>query len=166
MADDKNFYFGGANDTAIQYDTTQTNDALIIGVGAGSEAVIIAQEGDMGYDFAHPEQINPTLYIQSNTQTDDEWISLSHDTEKGIIDSGTNVTEIASETNFNDEVFVGANLSVADSISDLDLFSIDSNGSNIIIESFQSLPIVIKTFSDNGTSYLCQVNDSGSFICA
>jgi signal peptide peptidase SppA len=94
VADDQNACFGDSSDACLQYDTAQTTDAFLLGVGADSEGVVICQKGDMAYDFAHADQTNPTLWIQSATQSATEWVSLAHDQTNGVLDVGAGVVSI------------------------------------------------------------------------
>lgn len=50
--------------------------------------IIIADADDASYNFQHEGQINPTVFIHSNAQSTDEWISLTHNGTDGIIDTG------------------------------------------------------------------------------
>ncbi len=82
-------------------DTYQGPDAMTFFTGSDSNNLLVAEFGDVGYDFAHAQQTNPTLFIQSTNQTADEWISFSHNQTDGVIDVGTGAV------NFLDNVQVG-----------------------------------------------------------
>jgi hypothetical protein len=89
LADDVQVCLGASTDACLQYDATQTNDALMIGVSTDSEAVIIAQLADINTDFTHADQTNPTLYVQSADQaTVADYVSVAHNQTDGVIATG------------------------------------------------------------------------------
>ena len=94
VKDDMNWAFGDDSNAAIQYDTTQTPDSWLFGVSTDSNALIVCQKADMGYDFAHALETDPTVFIQSANQSATEWRSFTHnqtDAYSGI-GSGSHVT--------------------------------------------------------------------------
>jgi hypothetical protein len=91
--------FGTSSDTAISYQTAQTPDALALGVGTDSNGFIICQKADMGYDFAHAAELDPTLFIQSRTQSATEFLKLQHNTSTALISSGDALTLTTSSNN-------------------------------------------------------------------
>lgn len=121
---DSNYiYCGTGYDSVIGYSTVQTNDSLIIGVsdsgsaGDFSRAIIVCEEGDIGFDFAHAAQTNPTLFIHSANQATDEWISLTHDQTDAVIASGKGAVK------FEDEVILNG-------IGDVTVLSLKRSGTN------------------------------------
>lgn len=76
--------------------TSQTPDAGILTTGVLSNSLIICEDGDISYDFAHAIQTNPTLYIQSASQSATQWMSLAHNQTDGVISVGTGVVSIPS----------------------------------------------------------------------
>jgi len=87
--DDIDLLLGAGADAAIQYDTTQTTDALVIGTSSDSNALVVSEKGDMAFDFAHALETNPKLFIQSaDTSGTTQWLGLSHDQTNAVIDSG------------------------------------------------------------------------------
>jgi hypothetical protein len=96
--DDKSAVFGDSQDALIVYRTAQTPDTLMIGVSTDSNGLIICEKADMGYDFAHALQTNPTLFIQSANQSATEWISFAHDQTHGRIITGAGIVAIGSGT--------------------------------------------------------------------
>jgi hypothetical protein len=103
---DNGFYQGTANaicgHTSSSYGsirwqaTAQTVDTSILMTGTVSNAWVICENADAGYDFAHAQQTNPTLFIQSANQSATEWISFAHDQTNGVINTGTGSVYIAS----------------------------------------------------------------------
>lgn len=88
VVDDAYYTFGnvlGTPDAAIGWNTTQTVDALFLGLSAAQNVFIIAERADAGFDFLHDAQVNPTLFIHSAAANPDQWISFSHDGNDGII---------------------------------------------------------------------------------
>lgn len=80
--------YGIFGSDGIGYNTYQTPDALTIELSTTSRNVIICDTGDFDYDFAHAQQSNPTLWIQSANQSATEWISFAHDGSDGRLTTG------------------------------------------------------------------------------
>lgn len=92
--DDKIFRFGQSDNSAsFKWSTVQTNEGLMLGLNdinsANNRYFIICDKSDLNFDFEHPIQNHPTVFIHSSNQQTDEWISLIHDSNNGIIDVGT-----------------------------------------------------------------------------
>jgi len=84
--------FGSGKNAAIEYDTTQTPDSWLFGVPALSNALIVCEKADMGVDFAHAQQTNPTLFIQSADATDvTQWIGICHDQTNAAFTRGKGI---------------------------------------------------------------------------
>jgi len=145
ILDDVVWQSGTGQDAQIEYDTSQTPDSWTFQTSSDSNAMIIHEKADANYDFAHPKQTNPTIFIQSATQSTTEWGSLSHDTDNFGIDAGgipsdsQNQTKIFSPTDLHQETQVGADLIIGDEVSDYELFTIEANGSDIVYDSPQGL---------------------------
>ena len=75
--------FGG-----FQWNATQTVDTNMLLTGSTSNHWVFAESADSGFDFAHGQATNPTLFIHSATQGTTEWISVSHNQTNGLIDVG------------------------------------------------------------------------------
>ena len=102
LADDDYLGMGGtaANpDARFGWNTTQTVDALFLGLSDGQNTFIIAENGDRAYDFAHGAQTNPTLYIQSAVQSATQWGALSHNQTAFSVISGTDIIHFRDATN-------------------------------------------------------------------
>ena len=158
----------GINELNFQPTTQAAGASAIWGLTTTPYQLIITAEVNDGNDHDHSAQINPTVYIQSATDPDtrnEEWGSLSHDTANFELDSGTNMTEIVTQAEINDDAYFGADAIVGDPISDLTLFELSSNGTHIVLETFESLPLFIKTYTLNGTATQCYVNNSHNYIC-
>jgi len=90
VADDIKLSFGGGFDASLEWDTGQTSDSLLLGLGNTSRTFIVCETVDMGTDFAHAAQTNPTLFIQSSDATSvADWISLAHDQTDAVIATGS-----------------------------------------------------------------------------
>jgi hypothetical protein len=99
LGDDDYIGFGNVvatPDCKMGWNTTQTADAFVFGVATGQNNFILAEAGDWAYDFAHAAQTNPTLWIQSATQSATQWMSFSHNQTDGIINVGTGVVGFAN----------------------------------------------------------------------
>lgn len=66
-----------APDARIFWNTTQTVDGWYFGAATAQNTMIIAENGDAAYDFAHGAQTNPTLFIQSAAQSATEFSKLT-----------------------------------------------------------------------------------------
>lgn len=91
LADDVYLKMGNtsdAPDVGIAWNTTQTVDALYVGLSAAQNTMIIGEYADIAYDFAHGAQTNPTIFIQSATQSATQWGSLAHDQTDFVLASG------------------------------------------------------------------------------
>jgi hypothetical protein len=91
--------FGTGSEAMLEWNTAQTNDALMIGVAVGtaeqSGNVIICEVTDRSVDFGHPVTSNPTLYIQSADATSpSEYIRIYHDQTDGHIECGSGALQI------------------------------------------------------------------------
>ena len=90
--------FGNAEDAYIAYETAQTPDTWLFEVPTSSRGMVIMEKGDGGFDFAHPLQTNPTLFIHSAVQSTTQWISLTHNQTDGVIDVGTGGVDFTGVT--------------------------------------------------------------------
>lgn len=148
FGDDVDLLFGDTADAAIQYDTTQTPDSWLFGVPATSNALIICEKADMGVDFGHGLQTNPTLFVQSaDSGSPSQWIGLSHNQTDGVISVGTGAVSIPSA------------LDVIGRISCLNSISVNDQR-NIILGSSED---VLLRFSTDQTvnSFLIAVPSAG-----
>lgn len=163
--DDDTFRLGGDSNIYLQYDTGQTPDSFLITVPATSNSLSIVQSEDLNYDFAHPLQNNPTLFIHSATQSTTEWISFSHNTQRGIIDVGgipkgnkvgavANITEVVSPLEVNQETYFGNDAILGDVVSDFSLFELEINGTHVVINSSHDLPVTFVNSTDSWGTFL------------
>jgi len=87
IVDDKDIMLGSSSDTRLRYSTIQTPATLYLGLSTESNGLIIGEITDVGTDFAHPLQTDPTLFIQANNGTGN-WTGITHNTTYGIISTG------------------------------------------------------------------------------
>jgi hypothetical protein len=80
---------GNTSDAGFFWSTGQTNPSTIYTVGNTSHMMLLVEKADQGFDFAHPNQTNPTLFIHSANQATDEWLGLSHDQTDAVLGAGT-----------------------------------------------------------------------------
>lgn len=102
IPDDKYLRLGNtaaSPDIQIGWNTAQTVDALFVGLSTAQNTMIIAEVGDIAYDFAHGTQTNPTLFIQSATQSATKWGSLTHNQTDFLLTSGGGAVRFAPATN-------------------------------------------------------------------
>jgi hypothetical protein len=91
LGDDDYIGFGNVvatPDVKMGWNTTQTADALFLSTATAQNVMILAETGDWAYDFAHAAQTNPTLYIQSATQSATQWLSLAHNQTNAVYNTG------------------------------------------------------------------------------
>jgi len=106
LPDDKYLKMGNVlatPDAIFGWNTTQTVDAVYLGLSTAQNTFIIAEKGDFAYDFAHGAQTNPTVYIQSATQSATQWGSFTHDQTDFVIASGGGHVKVtpAANSGFN-----------------------------------------------------------------
>ena len=65
LLDNAELQFGTTGTARLEYITAQTPDALMLGVGAISNSLIVCEEADIGSDCAHALQTDPTIFIHS-----------------------------------------------------------------------------------------------------
>ncbi len=85
-----------ATDADIVYQTVQIPGALIIAPSDESKIILIMDQADHAtVNFAHPEQTNPTIFIQSSDETQvDQWLSLAYSNESAAAIIATGVGAI------------------------------------------------------------------------
>ncbi|MHC4620805.1 MAG: hypothetical protein ACYTEQ_23920, partial [Planctomycetota bacterium] len=89
IGDDLELMFGGTPDAAIEYDTGQTVNALILGLSTASRNLIICEYADIATDWTHAQSTDPRLYIQSSDATTvADNLQLYHDQTNANIASG------------------------------------------------------------------------------
>lgn len=136
--------FGGGNDVRLAWLTAQTPDSILFGLGSDSNGIIFTEEADLSasFDFAHPQQTNPTIFVQSANQSVNEYLSFAHDQTDGVIGVGTgnivvsttafvgsangstnNATDLGQFGKAWKNVFVSSTLVVEDSLFGFDLAS-------------------------------------------
>lgn len=87
--DDIPLTLGNSQDCRIEFDTGQTNDALMVTVDNVSRSIIICEEADAGTNFAIANQTNPTLFIHSADATvAADYLRLYHDQTDGVVTTG------------------------------------------------------------------------------
>ena len=113
IPDNTGLYLGTSQDSRLQWSTQQTNDSVVWGLGNGSLSLILCRLGWYDKDYDHPNQSNPTLFVQSINNPDtanDEWISITHDATDGVIDCGSGTLNLGGTANVN---FAGATRTAA-----------------------------------------------------
>ena len=107
---DKKMFIGHASSTqaGIVQSTAQTVDSPIFFVndagGTGSRSIIICDDGDINFDFAHAIQSTPTLFIHSNNQSTTQWIGFTHNGTNGVLSVGTGVLSVPGLASTPDEI--------------------------------------------------------------
>jgi len=84
LADDVEAVFGNGPDLVIGFQTDQTPDSAVIGLGTDTESLIVCDYADRNTDFAHADQNDPTFFFQSSDANDPQqfatltWDMLAH----------------------------------------------------------------------------------------
>jgi len=79
----------GTNGGTISQQSAGVPDQTVIATGTTSNAIIIVENADKAFNFAHAAAIDPTLFIHSRNQNTTQWLSLSHDGSNAHINGGT-----------------------------------------------------------------------------
>src|SRR3989339_608750 len=88
---------GGSGNSSLVLDAAQTPDAVLFGLDADSNVLLITEISDEGTDFAHPLQTNPTIFIHSADATNiNQYLSLAHDQTNGVIGVGVGGLTVSS----------------------------------------------------------------------
>jgi hypothetical protein len=102
--DDATLWFGDSDDVGIEWNTDQTNDALLIGV-SGSETIIICEKADLSNDFGLSARTNPTLVLYDGGAA--SWLEIYSDATSSQIYSNNILT-----LNAGTEISVAADLDI------------------------------------------------------
>lgn len=89
--------FGSGADSQFVWATGQTVDTLLLGTSSDSNAFVLVESGDLGFDFSHAQQTNPTLFGHSANQSTTEWWSNTHDQTDRVYGVGS------GDHKFNDD---------------------------------------------------------------
>ena len=77
---------------------SQTSNSMMLLTGSTLNGIVIAEDADATFDFAHGAQPDPTLFFQSNNQETDEWgsIGFASSSQAFMITSGLGATVVSS----------------------------------------------------------------------
>jgi len=87
LTDDVQLTFGDDDDAVIMFNTSRTNDALMIGVSS-SRNLIITEQADVDTDFLLVQNTDPSVIIMSSDATDvTKYLQLAfvNSTDEGVI---------------------------------------------------------------------------------
>ena len=87
------FKDSGTTTFGLKADADNYDQFLMNPYDAGGNQVVMANGNLITKDFDHPLQTDTTLFLQSDTDpnvSNNQWISLNHDQENGIITTGVN----------------------------------------------------------------------------
>lgn len=115
-----NDYIIGGNTSAVPdwrlgWNTTQTVDGLFLGLATAQNTLIVAENGDFAFDFAHGAQTNPTIFLHSAAQSTTQWLSLTHDQTDVVISSGAGDIKLSPVTGsaVNSTGFMEQNMTIS-----------------------------------------------------
>jgi uncharacterized membrane protein len=108
------FYVGSSQDAQLEWETTQTNDALMLGL-SGSLSFIVTEKADMATNYALSSRTDPAIIIHSaDAGTANDYLELQHNQTDAVLNAGTGGfslqaagTEITDVTSVGDWVFKG-----------------------------------------------------------
>lgn len=111
--DDVQLRLGDDADSQMEWSTAQaTAETLLWGLGDTAKSIILCDVADIGKDFDHAAQSNPTIFIHSAEDPDtanDEWISFCHTGTDGLIGCGSGTLNLGGTTvNFVHSTLTGA----------------------------------------------------------
>ena len=101
---DKYFRFGSSTTqmAIFEWNTSQTINTFALGLDDNpalhGRYMLIADEGDISanYNFAHTAQLNPTIFIHSAAASTTQWLSLTHNGDNGVINTGLGAIDMKS----------------------------------------------------------------------
>lgn len=125
---DDDYFSQGNNpvtpDVRQGWNTAQTVDAWYFGTADGQNTLIIAENGDRAFDFAHAAQVNPTLFIHSAVAATTQWISLTHNQTDALITVGAG--------NLRLDAVAGSGVVINEDSIDMDFRVESDNNANMI----------------------------------
>ena len=87
--DDTPISLGSSQDAQLEWDTAQTTDCVILGLGSGN-IFSVMEKGDMATNWGIGSQTNPTLFVHSaDASATSDYIALTHDQTNANITAGT-----------------------------------------------------------------------------
>lgn len=90
--DNSQIQFGSLPDVACEYDTNQTNDALVCGLSVDSERMILSRKADMSVNFALSDLGSAGLSLMSNGG--DKAVTFYHDDTNAVIEISSGVLSV------------------------------------------------------------------------
>lgn len=81
--------FGDSVDTEIKFNTSQTENALTVGLSPVTRSMIVCDLGDTDTDFNLPAVTNPTLSIMAADAVSAHYLRLSHTGANAYLRAGT-----------------------------------------------------------------------------
>lgn len=85
FTDDHQIQIGSLPDAAIEYDTAQTPDALVIGTPATNDCLLISRKAEINTDMSVADLGSPGVCLMSNGG--DKSLKIYHDDTNGVIDT-------------------------------------------------------------------------------
>lgn len=82
----------------MRFSAVQTPDSLLITTSSVSNAVLLIEQADAAFDFAHVAASQPTLFIHSSAQNIAQWVGFDHDGTNGRIRTGTGALNLATSS--------------------------------------------------------------------
>lgn len=87
--------------SSIRWSSNNSPNTTVFGLSSTSNALLFCRSDGRAFNYAHAQQSNPTLFLQSNNQSTTEWGSLTHDQTDFVLDQGTGSTKLAGSVKHN-----------------------------------------------------------------
>ena len=101
LNDDIQLILGTGSDTIITYDTAETPDAAVVGLGTDSRILYLMEAGDIASDLARAQQTNPTLHIHAaDAATTTKYLELSNNGTNSVLTTGIGAFSLNSKALF------------------------------------------------------------------
>ena len=131
LQDDDALRLGTSADTYLDWSTAQAiTNTLVWGLGIASRSLIFADFSYINSDYDHVSQDSPTIFVQSVTDPDTnntQWGSLAHDTNRVVLDSGTDAIL------FDDTTYTAGDSIIGDPVVGTEVGEMYGSGTNFII---------------------------------
>jgi|GEM_PF-4208771 len=153
-----NLRIGGTSNSfaKIIWSTSQTPDTVCFGPGSTGNSFIFCESADTGFDFAHAQQTNPTLYGHSAVQSTTQWWGITHDQTNARFTTGTDAPFHFTGPGSTSGVLIGNFTGVADRA-----FVGANTGSTYMVHGTGSTGLL--WINNGGNTFLASLGNAGNF---
>ncbi len=154
LPSDSQILFGSSSDSLLRWDTTQTPDTLLWGLGVDSLSLILTSFSNRDKDHDHLAQDDPTIILHANEDPDNDntkWGSFSYSnvSDEFRVDTGEGSagTKVMANLTAHNDFNAQADVKIGDT-SNFKLFDLVANGSNVLLTAYESLPMIMTGVGD------------------